>query len=361
MFYGHAVGNVINLLIASIFISIVLVSSGVNFQKMLFWNILVLIFAICVFVTELAFKKVILDEKNAPFWLWLRIVFGSLAALLFGISAFLLMPDVAVHYEMYILIILIAISSLTLSSYAVMLKYSCIMLAMTLLPYTLYLLTKSGIFYLNLVVTVIIIQIVLLMKAVQMSESAVAALYLQEKLLVEIEDHKATKKHLDYLVNHDALTRLPNRHYLITKFTSLLERAVRNNSFISVLYIDLNGFKAVNDKYGHAAGDELLIEVAKRLKTKEGDNKVVARLGGDEFVIILVGDSPTESKAHQVRNELMQLLTGKYLIGDKIYNNIGASIGISNFKDNAESVDSLLKEADMDMYRIKRESQPTVA
>ncbi len=354
MFYGHAVGNVINLLIASVFISIVLVNSGVDFQKMIFWNSLVLIFSIGVFMAELAFKKITLNNDNVSFWLWLRMGFGASAAFLFGVSAFLLQANVLVQYEMYILIILLTISSLTLSSYAIMLKYNIIILSVTMLPYTIYVVTKSGQFYFTLAFTLIIIQFVYLIKAIQMSKSAVAVLYLQEKLLVEIEEHKETKKHLDHMVNHDALTQLPNRHYLITKLKLLLAEAMSNHSFLSVLYIDLDGFKSVNDQYGHATGDELLKEVANRLNAREYNNYIVARIGGDEFVIIITDINPTEYKASRVKNELMGRLTAEYRIGSNIYNNIGASIGISSFKDETDSVDSLLMKADMAMYRIKR-------
>lgn len=354
MFYGNSVGNVIILLIACFFISMAMDKSGVSSLTIVFWNGITLAAVFGVFVIEFAFKKITLNKFNVSFWLWLRMGFGALITFSFGIVVFLLQPSVSIEYEMYILIILVTISSLTISTYAIMLKYSFMVLATTLLPFTIYMFTKTGFFYSNLAFTVLIIQVVLLIKAVQVSKSAVAVLYLQENLISEIKGHKETKQHLDYLVNHDVLTGLPNRYYLIKTLGKLLDEAKNNNSFISVLYIDLDGFKLVNDNYGHAAGDELLVEVASRLRTQESNQHIVARLGGDEFVIIIHDANATEAIAMQVKFEVIQLLTKEYLIGNKLYNNIGASIGISNLKGQSYTADSLLKEADIAMYQVKK-------
>ena len=187
-----------------------------------------------------------------------------------------------------------------------------------------------------------------------MSKSAIAVLYLHEESMVEIKDHEDTKKHLDYLVNHDVLTGLPNRHFLMSKLHSLLDESSSNNSFLSVLYIDLNGFKSVNDNYGHAVGDELLKEVAKRLKTHESYDQIVARIGGDEFVVIVCDKAATETKANKVSCDLMKLLSEDYQINEVTYKNIGASIGQSHLVGKSDTADSLLKAADAAMYLVKK-------
>lgn len=354
MFYGHAVGNVINLLIASLFVSIILSISGIINQTLYLWNGLVVLCAMCIFFIEFLFKKAKLTKHNVLLWLWLRMSFGALASLLFGLSAFLFPQEVATQYEMYVFIILITIVSLTMSSYAIVLKYSIIVLTTTLLPFTIYLLTKQGDFYLILAMTAIIIQIILVIKAIQISKSASKSLYLNEQLLDEIDDHKATKKTLNHMVNHDLLTGLPNRHFLMEKLNCFIKENRENNPSMAVMYIDLDGFKAVNDTYGHDAGDIVLKEVANRILTLDEKFDVVARIGGDEFVIVIICPDSVQLKAIKLKKQLIEILTAPYYVDGKNSGIIGASIGIAINNNNNDTTESLLKAADVEMYKNKK-------
>ncbi|MET0425294.1 MAG: GGDEF domain-containing protein [Actinoplanes sp.] len=150
---------------------------------------------------------------------------------------------------------------------------------------------------------------------------------------------------------HDPLTGLPNRLLLADRLEQAGLRAARQPDYqFAVLLLDLNGFKAVNDSYGHAAGDLLLIEVARRLSELLRKSDTVARLGGDEFVVLVDGISQPDGH-RKVADAITEALTAPYPIdGNQV--EVGVSIGVALSTDGADP-DHLLREADAAMYRAK--------
>jgi len=358
LFFGHAVGNVISLLIAAAFTSIILLSSGVPYQSVLIWFSLLSIFCIFISLVEMAFNRSKLTIDNASRWIKLRIIPGAMVSLMYGLSVFLFNDSVLPQYEMFILIILISLLSLTYSSYTVMIKYCYLINMVTLIPFSLYLLTKPGEFNLMLAVTTVIIQVVFMAKARRVSKTVIKAIYLNEKLLEEIENHKLTKKHLKHMVNHDMLTGLPNRHYLVEKLEILVDGFKQSANSLAVLYIDLDGFKNINDTFGHDSGDVLLVEVANRIVSAIPQDVIVARLGGDEFVLIITCPDSAQLKALKVKQDLLTVLSEPYYLPSDNQGVIGASIGIAIFNNNdSNSAEALLKSADMAMYRAKNNNK----
>ena len=154
-----------------------------------------------------------------------------------------------------------------------------------------------------------------------------------------------------YQANHDALTGLPNRSLLDDRIAQALVQARRADQHAAVLFLDLDGFKFVNDSFGHSFGDGLLCSVAGRLASVLRESDTIARLGGDEFVILLpqlthAGDAA--QVAVKLRDTFVTPLTqaGRDL-------HLSASIGISIFPQDGETADTLLKHADVAMYRAK--------
>lgn len=158
--------------------------------------------------------------------------------------------------------------------------------------------------------------------------------------------------------NHDALTGLPNR----TLFTEILDRQLalcqRNSSHLSLLYIDLDGFKGINDRHGHATGDKLLRAVADRLKAGIRASDLAARLGGDEFAVILV--DATVNEAAEVAGKLVESLSMPCVI-DELTVEISASIGIAGFPGSGSNAKELLHGADDAMYEAKAKGKRCVA
>jgi diguanylate cyclase (GGDEF)-like protein len=149
---------------------------------------------------------------------------------------------------------------------------------------------------------------------------------------------------------NDSLTGLPNRALLLDRMELTLARAERDDRDVTVLFLDLDGFKPVNDSMGHFAGDRLLIDVAGRLKTCLRRAETAARLGGDEFAILLT-DLEDPRRAAEVAERIIDVLKAPFsLFGREVF--VSASIGIASGRDAPED---LLRNADVAMYRAKRE------
>lgn len=171
------------------------------------------------------------------------------------------------------------------------------------------------------------------------------------QIATDITDLKAAQERLQHLATHDPLTGLSNRQLFEDRLGHAVHMARRTATKLAVLFIDLDGFKAVNDNHGHAAGDDLLREVARRLTATVREVDTVARLAGDEFAIILEKTSGPES-ARKVAERALQNLCGSCIVNG-IELTITASIGIACFPEDAETPQALVHLADEAMYQSK--------
>jgi len=158
--------------------------------------------------------------------------------------------------------------------------------------------------------------------------------------------------------NHDVLTGLANRALFNEMLNQHLSLCKRNSSVLSVLYIDLDGLKAINDHYGHETGDKLLCQVAARLKAGTRHSDIVSRLGGDEFSIILLG-APLQASA-MMASKLVENLSLPYDV-DGLTLHISASIGVAAYPESGILPEALLQRADSAMYRAKQQGRSRVA
>ena len=156
---------------------------------------------------------------------------------------------------------------------------------------------------------------------------------------------------LKQLAHHDPLTGLANRTQLTLQIQQAVARSRRDNTQFAVLMLDLNGFKPVNDRFGHAVGDLLLIEIGQRLRAGVRSTDVAARVGGDEF-IVLVDAVTSLDHARAIADKLVLQLSQPVQVGDLTVR-VGASVGIALFPLQSEDIDRLLELADEDMYRAK--------
>ena len=169
----------------------------------------------------------------------------------------------------------------------------------------------------------------------------------------DITQIKQSEEKLERLAHYDSLTELPNRVQFKLHLHHAVCRAERNKSSCALLFLDLDRFKVVNDSLGHIAGDELLVNVTKRLTSRLRQSDILARMGGDEFVL-LVEDYQTQSELMTIASNLNQELSKPfYLTGDHEVN-VGVSIGIALFPQDADNADDLLVRADAAMYRAKK-------
>lgn len=163
----------------------------------------------------------------------------------------------------------------------------------------------------------------------------------------------AKQKHFEHLASHDSLTSLANRLQFDAKLSMAIERSQQFGSPFALLFIDLDGFKPVNDQLGHDAGDAVLKEVAQRLKSVVRDSDTVARIGGDEFAIILEGLHNNDG-ATRVAQGLCKAIAKPF---NAIASSpkIGASVGIALYPTHSKDKEELIKLADTAMYQAKQE------
>ena len=154
---------------------------------------------------------------------------------------------------------------------------------------------------------------------------------------------------------NDALTGLPNRRLLSIRMAHMLATARREPHQVALLYIDLDGFKLVNDSLGHTAGDALLIQVAARLQARVRASDTLARLGGDEFIVVLAGVH-SRHESTRVAGDLLRVLSEPFSLEEHEVV-VGASIGISIYPEHGDEPSDLLQNADSAMYAAKREGR----
>jgi diguanylate cyclase (GGDEF)-like protein/PAS domain S-box-containing protein len=164
--------------------------------------------------------------------------------------------------------------------------------------------------------------------------------------------HYKTKEKINHMAYHDSLTGLPNRRLFNNKLNNVIKRSKQSITTFSVLFIDLDRFKNINDTYGHDMGDLFLIEVAKRLKSCLRNNDVIARLGGDEFTILL--ENATAEMAEEVADRIVKGLEKPFILeSSEIF--ATPSIGISVYPSHGKNSSEILKKADAAMYQAKRD------
>lgn len=174
-------------------------------------------------------------------------------------------------------------------------------------------------------------------------------------ILRDITDEVRSKERLDHLAHHDALTSLPNRVLLSERMNQAMIRARRYYEKVAVCYLDLDSFKPVNDTWGHAMGDRVLIETARRLEACLRSGDTVARLGGDEFVILLQGVNEEEELRLAVTRILMAV-SSPISLGDMEVE-VSGSIGVAIFPRDGDDPDTLLRHADQAMFAAKQEGK----
>ena len=170
-------------------------------------------------------------------------------------------------------------------------------------------------------------------------------------VFTDITQKKESERRLEHLAHHDALTDLPNRSLFRDRLHQAIRKAGRDDQSLALLFIDLDRFKEVNDTLGHVAGDQLLVEAARRITACVRNSDTVARLGGDEFTVVLQGVEDGDAAAGIAR-EVIEALAAPFDLGQNTVS-LSASIGIALCPDDAEDPDALTQAADQAMYDAK--------
>lgn len=168
----------------------------------------------------------------------------------------------------------------------------------------------------------------------------------------DITERKMLEMKLEKSANYDKLTKIPNRRFLFKQLEEMLHNYSVDKDQFALIFIDLDGFKAVNDNYGHETGDQVLITVANRLQDIINDDDIVARIGGDEFIIILPNIRNEEDIKTVVNKINLSLKESMYINNNNC--NIDSSIGVAVYPKDGTDSDTLIRNADYAMYSIKK-------
>ena len=179
----------------------------------------------------------------------------------------------------------------------------------------------------------------------------IAIIIWNRRLYIEIKTRKLLEEKMKHMATHDELTGLANRVLLKDRINTAISFHRRQQLQIAILFIDLDGFKTINDTHGHDVGDELLVQVADKLKSCVRESDTVVRFGGDEFVLLLTG-LHNKNEAGYIADKVLKLMQQPFeLSAERIF--IGCSIGIAMYPDDGVTDNDLLKIADTLMYRVK--------
>jgi diguanylate cyclase (GGDEF)-like protein len=167
----------------------------------------------------------------------------------------------------------------------------------------------------------------------------------------DVTDHHRMEKQLAYMAYHDGLTGLPNRGLFIDRLRTALARGKRNNTLTAVVFLDLDQFKEINDIHGHMEGDNVLRDVAARLGATVRESDTVARFGGDEFAFVF-----SDMQDHEHLQPLIQRIHEQFHVPFLVAGNsmlVTASLGVSVAPEDGDTLDQLMRHADIAMYVAK--------
>ncbi|WP_372769418.1 EAL domain-containing protein [Pseudoalteromonas sp.] len=170
-------------------------------------------------------------------------------------------------------------------------------------------------------------------------------------LFSDITKRKKAEKKIYQQANYDSLTGLANRNLFLDRFEQALNKAERDNTYVSLLFIDLDGFKHVNDTLGHSQGDVLLKQTARRLKTALRKSDTITRLGGDEFAVLISSDKHNLN-IHKVAHKIQTAIARPFEL-ENAQGFVSASIGITSYPNDGKDVETLMRKADSAMYKAK--------
>ena len=362
LLFGHAQGNWATTILAIVLISNVLYDAGASLSFISVWAFMLALSTVVLLVYEKYVRGIGITAENSQQILRKRFFFGGSIAVVYGCSD-IVMPIAALPVEgATLFIILLTTVYIATFGYAVMPRYYFQFNVLCLFPITTVFAVQywqlQDRHYLLLFFISVVSQVAIFRKAKLVSRSVVGAIILNQNLHDEIEEHKRTKAVIQHMALHDTLTDIANRRYFEEELLRTIAAAKRQQSRFGLLIIDLNGFKPVNDKYGHIVGDALLKAVANRMVKAIRTSDFCARVGGDEFSVI-VKELQSLDDAFELKRKLRDVLAEPFDIeGRTIF--IGGCIGCAAYPDDGATVDELIVDADAKMY-LEKQSMSVLA
>jgi diguanylate cyclase (GGDEF)-like protein len=295
-------------------------------------------------------------EENVPFWRNIFICGAFLGGASWGITGSVLFPAVSVDQQIMIILILAGITAGAVPVLSCVVEAAYVFLIAALAPFIMHLLYYHMDVLFDLTALVYLAYLLILARKTHRTmKSAVALQFENHTLLNNLSEAKKQleliNKKLEQVATHDPLTNVANRNLFSSNFSEAIERAKKSKKILALLYMDLDGFKEVNDTYGHHVGDQLLLVIVERLSEFFDLLDHIARLGGDEFAVLLENvENPNEVAkfAKRICNAIAQPV-----LINHVELRVSASIGIGIYPIDGDDAETLLTIADKAMYHVK--------
>ena len=357
-FFGLAQGNMLSMMVGAATVAIVLHSGGTERMRIGIWGLLFLIACGGVLWFEHRVQCVGLHPHNHRRLLRTRIQIGTGVALFYGLAGWLLPDRPTLEQDTLLFVILSTVVTVGSLSFSAMPPHYLWISAATMGPLLAHLVHRYASFgeysYLLLLGMCIAWLGFVLHKSLAVSRTTIEAIRLNQELHDEIAEHQRTRDAMRFMALHDALTGLGNRRYFDQELKRAIANARRGHQRFGLVALDLNEFKPVNDRLGHAAGDQLLQSVAQRLKESVREGDFCARLGGDEFALLLFGTIDQNAMLRAAAHLQHRLEGVHYLDCAQTAVQATASIGWAVYPDDGDAFASLMGVADARMYREKQ-------
>ncbi len=294
-------------------------------------------------------------HKLANF-LKLRVALGCAIGLMYALAVALL-PEKNIEQPILFLLSIYLVSiAIAIFQYSVIPSYYILFNISIFLPLTIFLLSKPN--EISAITILLLLSGIILFtnKGLKVSLSEINSIKVNLKLQTEIAEHVITRQKLSEMALYDNLTKVANQNMFEDSAKSSIRKACDNGYQMALLVIDLNGFKQINDKFGHDIGDKVLIEVADSIRKNIRSSDLVARLGGDEFVVILEHYNLGEIKVNLIESIQRSLNKDIDIEGNIV--ELRASIGTSIYPHDGDNLKTLLQNADVRMYDQKSNLKP---
>lgn len=353
-FFGHSFGNVLGGLGTVALLGVILHNTDLNPSALILWQAVIVVMLLTVSVIEFRVRRLSLTIHNARFWLLLRTVLGALVILAFGVTPLVFSASMTIIHDLYLLLLLVGLTTISSLSFVIMPTYTLVLSVCALLPITVHFLMRDYEQNLIFAISSMLLLLLVIAKAKLVSRAANRAIELNEQLRDEIDGHKQTRAQLHHMATHDLLTGLPNRQRLMSELTDRVAQAAREQGRVAVLFMDLDGFKAINDAHSHEAGDVTLQTIARRLEALNDDRDLAARFGGDEFVILHELGTGSAEPLQSLARRIIQTVAEPIDLPHDQQGQVTASIGIAIYPDDSTDVTDLIRHSDQAMYTVKK-------
>ncbi len=355
-FFSYSTSNMISLTFGAVLIASILTLKNADQFAVLFLLLVTSFVSLSTFLLAQYVIKHKLEGNRLAMFLHLRVFTGCLIGLMYGIAVFLLPVESAETGLLLLLPVYIVSISIAILQYSVIPSYYALFNISIFLPLFIYLPLNPGKSSLMIFILLASGIFILVSKGLKISRSEINAIKLNFELQKEITEHVVTHNKLQKMALYDNLTKVANRHLFEKSATISLQRSVNNKQSLALLYVDLNDFKAINDRYGHSIGDKVLIETAERIRSRVRSSDLVARLGGDEFVIVLENYNSSKVSV-DLLNSITAALNDVIEV-DAVPIALNASIGVGIFPEDGATLEELLHAADRKMYTQKTSAIP---